>query len=102
MQVKVRAQPGSSGASRRRGHGLSEVSPRLPSARLGRPVYFGPEVGRIEVAVITRDGVSAEWRDGPFIVEEYDSTTVVPPGCRARAVDWGSLLIEVDPEIRGE
>ena len=69
---------------------------------LRRPVYFGPDVGRIEVAIITRDAISADWRDGPFIVEEYDSTTVVPPGCRARAADWGSLLIEVDPETRGE
>ena len=65
-----------------------------------RPVYFGPEVGRIEVPVVGRDWIGAAWREGPFIVEEYDSTTVVPPGCRVRAVDWGALLIEVDAERR--
>ncbi len=80
------------------------ITPRTDiAAEAGRrrPVYFGPEVGRIEVPVITRDAISADGREGPFIVEEYDSTTVVPPGCRARAAEWGALVIDVDPE-RGE
>ena len=32
---------------------------------------------------------------GPAIVEERESTTVLPPGCGARVDDWGSLIVEV-------
>ena len=34
--------------------------------------------------------------DGPVFVDEYDSTTVVPPGCRARLDAFGSIEIDVD------
>ncbi len=44
-----------------------------------RVAYFGKSHGRVETAVITRAGLSAE-RPGPVIVEEPDTTVVVPPG----------------------
>ena len=31
-----------------------------------------------------------------MIVEEYDATTVIPPGCSARLDDWGNIEIDVD------
>ena len=33
---------------------------------------------------------------GPAIVEEIDSTTLVPPGCTVTVDDYGNLLIDVD------
>ena len=74
------------------GRGIS-ASPRL-SERLNlaaqtrsqadRRVYFGPGDGWLDTPVIARDALAAGPSAGPIIVEEYDSTTVVPPGCRAR------------------
>jgi hypothetical protein len=34
-------------------------------------------------------------RPGPLIVEEYDATTVVPPGCAAWLDEGGNIVIEV-------
>jgi N-methylhydantoinase A len=34
-------------------------------------------------------------RQGPLIVEEYDATTVVPPGCSASVDEWGDIVIAI-------
>jgi hypothetical protein len=39
--------------------------------------------------------LGAEWRAGPLLVEEFDSTTVVPPGGRARRIAWDTIDVEV-------
>jgi N-methylhydantoinase A len=61
-----------------------------------RDVYFGPDVGRVETAIIGRAAVLSDWLEGPLIVEEYDSTTVVPPGARVRCIEWNMLEMQVD------
>jgi len=63
--------------------------------RKARNVYFGPEHGRLETAVIDRSDISEAGRNGPLIIEEYDSTTVVPPNCHIRKVAWDVLQIEI-------
>ena len=67
-------------------------------ARRSREAYFGPTAGRRDTPVIDRAAVGEEWVDGPVIVEEYDSTTVVPPGCRIRRIGWDTLAMDVGPE----
>ncbi len=57
-----------------------------------RQAYFGPETGWIETPVIGRQDV-ANGYTGPFIVEEYDATCIVPPGADARLDDYGSIHI---------
>ena len=37
-------------------------------------------------------------QQGPLIVEEYDSTCVVPPGCRVTLDSLGNIDIVLDPE----
>ena len=63
-----------------------------------RPVYYGPAAGRVETRVLGRAAIGEAWIDGPVIVEEYDSTTVVPPGCRIRRIGWDTLTIDVGSE----
>ena len=63
-----------------------------------RAVYFGRSLGRVDTAVVDRSAIGASWQDGPIIVEEYDSTTVVPPGCRIKRVAWDTLQIDVGAE----
>jgi N-methylhydantoinase A len=58
-----------------------------------RPAYFG-EAGLLETPVIRRADLRDSRRAGPLIVEEYDATTVVPPGCMAWLDQVGNILIE--------
>ena len=45
--------------------------------------------------VVGRFDVTADWRPGPLLIEEYDSTTVVPPDARVRRAAWETLEIEL-------
>jgi N-methylhydantoinase A len=67
---------------------------RQAQADLGsRQVYFGATHGLVETRVIGRAGLGATPRQGPFIVEEYEGTSVVPPDCTARLDAAGNILI---------
>jgi N-methylhydantoinase A len=63
--------------------------------RTSRRAYFGPEYGELETPVLRRDSLTTEATPGPLIVEEYDATVVVPPGCNATRDALGNILIEV-------
>jgi N-methylhydantoinase A len=66
----------------------------LPAARQRR-VYFTGE-GFVPTRVFSRPALRAGNRfEGPALVEEYGSTTVVPPGARLQVDDHANLLIEV-------
>ena len=58
-----------------------------------RDAYFGPQHGMVQTHVVQRVNVGATRRPGPVIVEEYDATTVVPPGWSIRR-EGLNLLIE--------
>ncbi len=51
-----------------------------PSPSRTREVYFGPEIGSLITSVLRRDEVAADPVTGPVIIEEFDTSTVVPPG----------------------
>jgi N-methylhydantoinase A len=63
-----------------------------------RQAYFGRELGCIDTPVIDRYALSATTRRGPFIIEEYEGTTVVPPQTRALRDARDNIVIELDPE----
>lgn len=84
------------------GRGLSEM-PRVP-ARLEsqrktektdarRQVYFGPEHGWLETPVIDRGSLGGTPRNGPLIVEEYESTSVVRPGWSVEVDGWSNIVM---------
>ncbi len=62
-----------------------------------RNVYFGPAIGTLETEVIDRPALSTSPTSGPLIVEEYDATTVIPPGCRTHLDEFNNIVIEVGP-----
>ena len=66
-----------------------------------RPAYFGPEQGLLETPLLTRQQVGSEPLAGPLIVEEYDATTIVPPGCTVQRDRYDNLVIEIDQPARG-
>ena len=59
-----------------------------------REAYFGGEYGMFETPIVTRTDIGADAMRGPFIIEEYDATVVVPPECIARLDKWNNVVIE--------
>ena len=78
----------------------SRVPERLGLPRSGvqgssqRPVYFGANRGWVDTPVVDRAYVAQNPGPGPLIIEEYDSTTVVPPGWQASVDRWQNILLE--------
>ncbi len=64
-----------------------------PAPASTRPAYFG---GWVETPIHRRDSLRPGMAfDGPAIVEQSDTTTVIEPGMRARVDAYGNLLVEV-------
>jgi len=51
-----------------------------------RRVYFGPAQGWHAAPVLRRTELTEARRNGPVIVEEYDTTIVIPPGATVQAL----------------
>jgi N-methylhydantoinase A len=49
-------------------------------------------------AVIGRETLDRQPRHGPFIIEDYDCTSVVPPNAAASLDSFGNVEIEVTPQ----
>lgn len=59
-----------------------------------RRVVF--DTGTFETPVLTREAVAAEGQlDGPLVVEQSDTTILIPPGARVHAEPSGALVVEV-------
>ena len=83
------------------------TQPRVPDALLvpdydpqpltaeTRAVYFGPEHGVLDTPIRARGALRSQPQDGPLIVEEYDATTVIPPGCSAHLDTWRNIVIDL-------
>ena len=84
------------------GERLREVE--LPATRPGehrpepwshRPVYFVGH-GFVETAVVPRASLAVRATlDGPALITQKDTTTVLPPGAEARVVETGDIVIAV-------
>jgi N-methylhydantoinase A len=63
--------------------------------RQSRKAYFGEEHGLLDVPIISRAHLVRKILKGPLLVDEYDSTTVVPPGSHARLDRNGNIRIQI-------
>jgi N-methylhydantoinase A len=70
------------------------VSRPEPAPPPPRPAYFGKERGWIDTPVKRRSDLKTA-SIGPMIVEEYDSTCVIPPDARAELDAGGNIVIEL-------
>ena len=62
-----------------------------------RMVRFPDEPGRVETRIVARDSlVAGDMLRGPTIVEQDDTTTLVPPGWTAAAGDGGIMTLVPD------
>lgn len=98
---------------RARGHSEEDFTPdalaraarrRARQSRVetgSRRAYFEREGGWIETPVVQRSDLEGKPLRGPLIIEEYDSTVVVPPRSSTSLDDAGNIRIELDPsELR--
>ena len=58
-----------------------------------RTAYFGRRWGAIDTPVVTRTSLR-EVAQGPLLIDEYDSTVVVPPGTRVWLDDLQNVVME--------
>ena len=73
--------------------GAREFRSGTPRPIKRRPVYFG---GWHDAAIYSReDMIPGMQFEGPAIVEQNDTTTVVEPGMKTRVDVYGNLLVEV-------
>lgn len=71
-----------------------EAADGPPAPRGVRPVWF--DGGLADTAVFDRTDLRAgQQLVGPALVEQVDTTTVLPPGVRAEVDDFGNLLIGI-------
>ena len=75
---------------------IPPLSAEVPSAR---PAWF-PGDGWIDTPVVDRAGLGAVARNGPFIVQEYDATCLVPRGACARLDEFGNVVMTVGAQGR--
>jgi N-methylhydantoinase A len=60
-----------------------------------RKAYFGEQYGRIDTPVVVVEELGPSPRSGPLLIDGYDSTVVVPPGCDIIAMP-GRLVITIN------
>lgn len=64
-----------------------------------RPVYFGKTYGWMDTPVYDRDELAAGTRmQGPAIINQLDSTILVPPATRASVDEWLNIRIHLEEE----
>jgi N-methylhydantoinase A len=83
-------------SARTRSFAPTQYPPAASSGRT-RPVWFSAD-RPIETTFIDRGVlVPGTALEGPFVITQFDATTLVPPGSRLLVAECGSLEIEVDP-----
>ena len=84
-----------SGASKTIGRLIEADKPRLGAPKGRRRVLF--EQGAFDTPVYERDDMPIDVAlEGPLVIEERVSTTIVHPGDRVRLLAQGSILIETE------
>ncbi len=64
-----------------------------------RPVLVGPAPGPVDARILDRAGLAPRGRIcGPAVIEQADSTTLLPAGWQAQVVPGGSLVLTPAPE----
>ncbi len=59
-----------------------------------RKVYFGQNIGWINTNIVDRLFLNKKPHKGPIIIEEYDSTTIVPPNWNASLDSMNNIILE--------
>ena len=73
---------------------VEEHEAELPETT--RPVYFSAHGGWADVPIYHRPDLKAGAKlNGPAIIDQFDATTVIPPGDRAEIDEWSNIRIHI-------
>ena len=78
--------------------GSTAAKKETPQGPGERSAYFGAAIGERNVPLLARHELGMAARPGPLIMEEYDTTILVPPNCNARRDAWDNVVIAVGEE----
>jgi N-methylhydantoinase A len=70
------------------------IPPSMPNASGHRPAWFDG-IGWTATPIVSRGALTEFPRAGPMIVQEYDATCVVPPGCSAVLDGFGNIRLSI-------
>ena len=60
-----------------------------------RQVYFGRDRGFVDTPIYQRESLVADTLlQGPAVIEQMDTNTLVPPDSTCRVDDFGNLILE--------
>jgi N-methylhydantoinase A len=59
-----------------------------------RVAYFGSTIGEQPTRILSRQDLARRTIDGPLVVEEFDTTVVVPPGWAASLDELGNIALD--------
>ncbi len=96
VNVRIIARVALGGPREYDGLFLGEPGDADTGAGVERPAYFGPDFGTLSTPVFRRRDLVGKTEEGPLIVEEYDSTCIVPPGCEVRVDESANMVISLD------
>jgi len=66
------------------------------TAERRRMAYFGAGSGQVEIPVLSRVSLAGRVLAGPLVIEEYDSTVLVPPGSTVSVDERNNILVSMD------
>lgn len=94
LRLRVRAKAGEAVEVR-----ADRIRPAVSGLKAGeaskRLVYFGKRWGWQDSPVVRREALSST--TGPLVIEEYDTTIIVPPGALVHRDETGSVRIDLSP-----
>lgn len=73
-----------------------------PRPTITRSAYFGPLAGTVETPICSRCDLVGRVTTGPLIVEEYDSTIVVPPAWEVTVDAANNVVLTSQMEVVDE
>jgi len=65
-----------------------------PQAEGMRTAYFGPAIGERATRILHRTGLIGKSLAGPLVIEEFDTTAVVPAGWAASLDQYGNIILD--------
>jgi len=65
-------------------------------AERSRAIHFARGAEAMDTDVVPRSALSASPRRGPLVIEEFDSTTVVPPDASAHRDAMGNIVLDLE------
>ena len=71
----------------------AEMSPAIKNQ--ARKAYWGRDVGFLDTSVLNLNELGSEPRQGPVLIDCYDTTIVIPPDCTATMGQWGNVVIHI-------